>query len=61
MGFSKQEYWSALPCPPPGDLPDPGIELVAPAPAALLLIYPLSHLGSPSVHLYVYTPPSPGG
>ena len=26
MGFSKQEYWSGLPCPPPGDLPDPGIE-----------------------------------
>ena len=26
MGFSKQEYWKALPCPPPGDLPDPGIE-----------------------------------
>ena len=23
MGFSKQEYWSGLPCPPPGDLPDP--------------------------------------
>ena len=26
MGFSRQEYWSALPCPPPGDLPNPGIE-----------------------------------
>ena len=25
MGFSRQEYWSGLPCPPPGDLPDPGI------------------------------------
>ena len=24
--FSRQEYWSGLPCPPPGDLPDPGIE-----------------------------------
>ena len=23
--FSRQEYWSGLPCPPPGDLPDPGI------------------------------------
>ena len=34
MGFSKQEYWGGLPCPPPGDLPDPGIEsasLVSPA------------------------------
>ena len=26
MDFSRQEYWSGLPCPPPGDLPDPGIE-----------------------------------
>ena len=25
-GFSRQEYWSGLPSPPPGDLPDPGIE-----------------------------------
>ena len=24
MGFSKQEYWSGLPCSPPGDIPDPG-------------------------------------
>ena len=26
MGFSRQEYWSGLPCPPPGDLLDPGIK-----------------------------------
>ena len=26
MGFSGQEYWSGLPGPPPGDLPDPGIK-----------------------------------
>ena len=26
MGFSRQEYWSGLPCPPPGGLPDPGME-----------------------------------
>ena len=26
MGFSKQEYWSGLPFPSPGDLPNPGIE-----------------------------------
>ena len=31
MGSSRQEYWSGLPCPPPGDLPDPGIEPVSPA------------------------------
>ena len=27
MGFSRQEYWSGLPCPSPGDLPNPGIKL----------------------------------
>ena len=27
VGFSRQEYWSGFPCPPPGDLPAPGIEL----------------------------------
>ena len=27
--FSRQEYWSRLPCPPPGDLPDPGIKPVS--------------------------------
>ena len=26
MGFSRQEYWGGLPCPSPGNLPDPGIE-----------------------------------
>ena len=34
MGFSRQEYWSGLPCPPPGELPDPGIKpesLMSPA------------------------------
>ena len=34
MGFSRQGYWSGLPCPPPGALPDPGIEptsLMSPA------------------------------
>ena len=29
IGFSRQEYWSGLPCPPPGDLPDPGIEPIS--------------------------------
>ena len=29
MGFSRQEYWSRLPCPPPGDLPDPRIKPVS--------------------------------
>ena len=43
MGFSRQEYWSRLLCPPPGDLPDPGIEPESPALQAASL--PLSHLG----------------
>ena len=30
MGFSRQEYWSELPFPSPGDLPDPGIEPKSP-------------------------------
>ena len=30
-GFSRQEYWSVLPCPPPGELPNSGIELRSPA------------------------------
>ena len=48
MEFSKQEYWSRLPFPPPGDLPDPGIELTSPVPSALAGdSLPLSHKGSP--------------
>ena len=31
MGFPKQEYWSGLPFPTPGDLPDPGIKPASPA------------------------------
>ena len=31
MGFSGQEHWSGLQCPPPGETPDPGIEPVSPA------------------------------
>ena len=34
LGFSRQEYWSQLPCPCPGDLPNPGVEttsLMSPA------------------------------
>ena len=35
MGFPKQEYWSGVPFPPPGDLPYPGIEPASLASAAL--------------------------
>ena len=31
MGFSRQEYWSGLPCPPPGNLLDSGTSLLSPA------------------------------
>ena len=31
MGFSREEYWGGLPCPPPGDLPNPGIKSRSPA------------------------------
>ena len=29
MGYSRQEYWSGLPCPPPGDIPNPGMEPIS--------------------------------
>ena len=35
MGLSRQEYWSGLPCPPPRDLPNPGIEPVSLTPPSL--------------------------
>ena len=48
MGFSGQEYWSGLPCPPPGALPHPGIKPESPeAPADQVDSSPLSHWGSP--------------
>ena len=31
MGFPRQEYWSGLPFPPPGDVPNPGIKVASPA------------------------------
>ena len=51
MGFSRQEYWSGLPCPSPGDLPDPGIKpklFMSPALAGRVL-YHQRHLGSPLI------------
>ena len=35
VGFPRQEYWSGLPFPPPGDIPEPGIEPESPAASAL--------------------------
>ena len=45
MGFSREEYWSGLPCPPPGDLSDPGIK--PGLPHCRQILYLLSHRGSP--------------
>ena len=51
MGFPRQEYWSALPFPSPGDLPDPEI---APASPTVWLVdsLPLSYLGNPAETRY---------
>ena len=46
MKFSRQEYWSGLPSPPPGDIPDPGIK-----PASLV---------SPTLAREFFTADSPG-
>ena len=45
IGFSRQEYWSGFLCPPPRDLPDPGMEPRSPALQADSLL--LSHQGTP--------------
>ena len=49
MGFSRQEYWSGLPFPSPGDLPDPGIKPSSPTlQADSLLSEPP---GNPSIYI----------
>jgi len=45
MGFSRQEYWSGLPFPSPGDLPHPGVE--PPSPTLAGRFFTLGHQGSP--------------
>ena len=44
VGFSRQEYWNWLPCPPPEDLPDPEME----PRSRRQILCRLSHQGSPS-------------
>ena len=47
MGFSRQEYWKGLPCPPPGDLPDQESNLhLLCLQHCRRILYPLSHLGN---------------
>ena len=48
MGLSRQEYCSGLPFPPPGNLPDPGIEPGSLTSPALAVLYRYCHLGNPS-------------
>ena len=48
--FSMQEYWSGLPFPSPGDLPDPGMKPVSP-PLAREFYLPLNDEGSPFLEL----------
>ena len=53
MGFFRQEYWSGVPFPSPGDLPDPGIE---PGSLALQADYLPSELqGNPDLALSIYS------
>ena len=53
MGFSRQEYWSGLPFPYSGDLPDPGLELSSPT---LQADYRLSHQRNPRILEWVAYP-----
>ena len=53
-GISRQEYWSGLPFPFLGDLPDPGVKLVSPAWQTDSL--PLSYLESPPDRMHIANP-----
>ena len=60
LGFSKQEHWSGLSCPPPGDLPDPGTEPASlMSPALQVRSSPLVTPDKPYTHIpkckHVYT------
>ena len=48
-GFSRQEYWSGLPCPPPGDLPSPVL------PHWRQILYQLNHQGNSFPHIHIIT------
>ena len=47
MGFPRQQYWSGLPCPPPEDLPNPGIKPTYPVSSALQVDSLLESPGKP--------------
>ena len=50
MGLSRQEYWSRLPCPPPGNLPDPGIELTSLTSPAFAGVFQVEHTWKAQLH-----------
>ena len=54
MGFSRQEYWRGLPCPPPGDLPNPGIEPTSPALLGGFYITSTTWEAPICVHIHTY-------
>ena len=55
MEFSREEYWSGLPFPPPGNLPDPGIKLGSSVSSiGRWILYPCCHLGSPFMYIYLH-------
>ena len=54
LGFSRQEYWSGLPCPPPGDLPNQGSN--PHLPHCRWILYHLSYQGSPRILEWVAYP-----
>ena len=59
MGFSRQEYWSGMPLPPPGDFPDLGMELMSLASPSLAgsflscFVFPLAPPGKPRINKWV--------
>ena len=59
MGFSRQEYWNGLPCPPPGDLPNPGIQPESPnssaSPAVAVGFLTTSTIWEAHRYTYIYT------
>ena len=58
MGFSRQEHWCGLLCPPPGDLPDPGIKpvyLTTPALAGGFFSFLTARVAKMYIRQYVYT------
>ena len=55
MGFSKQKYWNRLPWPPPGDIPNPRIELVPlMSPALVDGFFTTEPQGKPHINKYFH-------